>query len=161
MQVKEVPRRLFNQISDEFGIGEEQDIYCYDTGITYRMRRLRDDASMGFSGAIGFKEFKDDKAALFVFWARVPTGKDSIFEPRPLVEVRVRYAETGVWMYGRGQHKQEEATAWFSSSNLRLASPSMRFLAEILRRATALAADVASISYWEADRNPGLDYSNP
>ena len=73
----------------------------------------------------------------------------------------------GVWAYGLGQKLTETVKIKFGyeayHNGFRLDDPIILFLTAIMHTASRLIEDKppAELSYWEAFKNPGLDYKKP
>jgi hypothetical protein len=155
--ISEIPGFLFNEISEQLGIGEETTIST--RGMGYRFRKLNPNHKItGFEGAIGIRSVgRHTKHVTFALWGVLPRGEDDVFEPEPILELTAGPENGGLWAYGSGNYVVEKIRAGFPFTDLALGYPAIRFLCLVLYRASEMAENPICVKdhYWEADRFPG------
>lgn len=164
MRISEIPRRIFEELSRSLGIEDEYRIHS--EGNTYHRVRKIDPTHpwVGFPGVVGLQDLHGYPT--FVLWPYPPKGEDSVFEATPILSLTGGPQDTGTWAYGSGQKMKDETLIEVRGvyySRMSAAHPAVRLIAAILIRASQLARDPACVTeqFWESEKNPEGDYTEP
>ena len=148
MEIKEIPKILFNEFSQRFGVREEKKVS------EFLIREL------DIGGAVGFHQEMSSDKTFFILW---PYLKEGDLYSGYLLQIAAGPKSKGVWAYGRGQLMQESLTADFPINGVDLNAPIVFILTMILARATALIQSpiLPKEEFWEVQRYPDSDYKKP
>lgn len=163
MNIKEIPAKLFAEFSKKYCHGEEREILL--DGKSYLVRDLiPNHDGIAFAGGLGLR-VKGEHSS-FIMIHQIPRGTDSIV-PLPMIEVEAGPRYAGQWCRGKGHLMKEDVRVNFPVirrfDRLPVEHASTLLTVQIILRTYELihSPDCAQAEYWEAERKPGLDYSEP
>jgi len=156
MDVKEIPLLVFDEMSKEFGL-ENEDTVCHRSR-DYRVRELQDGGFIAYAEDLGYPNSDlKSKSVHFDIWHHLP----SQFNDYPSVlEIVACPISVGTWIRGCGKKMKEDMVAHFAQYPLRLDSPLVPVISSALlfAQTMALSSDCERDEYFESDRCPEGNY---
>jgi len=153
LRLRDIPLRLFNEVSQALGIGNEQrlvtDFYSWRIRLLDPNRR-----ATGFPCAIGFREMEEPEQMMFGFWPSIPKLDQDGSVPPPRLCFNGGLTDGRAWSAGHGRKITEQLYADFAMDRFYFPDPANTLMLMLLLRAEQLAErpDVVREQFWEADR---------
>jgi len=166
-----IPLLLYEELSRTCCRGDELSGGGYGNGFWKRRALNAEDERIGFAGTIGVrKQFED---FYFTLWYRTfesitdPEELDYLKRKSEVLVLSSGVRRAGLWTYARGNLMTESNTFSFRLSDTNLSDLSIARAVQFAATSIAWASEMAhntksySESFWEADRNPEGDYTEP